>query len=135
METKYCIFGNIPSKANQYEISIKKGKPSFRKKDHIKAYEDSFLAQIWPEVDFTFESAEDLPETKMIQGRFELLDVHVYYKNSVHDLDNAFKTLLDCCQLAKLVKNDKDCYHIGHAYKHIDKENPRVEFTLRELCL
>lgn len=127
----FLVYGNLPSKANQYEISIKKGKPSFRKKDHIVAYERAFLSQIWPEFDFTFCDASELPDDLMIHGEFELR-AHVYYKNSVHDLDNAFKMFLDCCEMAKLIENDKYCTHI-EAWKHVDRVKPRVEFTLIKL--
>lgn len=128
-DRKYVILGNIPSKANQYDIGVLKGKPTFRKKDVIKNYEESFLCQVWPEYDFTFDDARSLPDTKMMAEPFELL-VRVYYKTQQHDLDNAFKTLLDCCQQARLIKNDNQCVHIN-GYKYIDKENPRVEFMIK----
>lgn len=129
VELKYTVLGNIPSKANQYDIGVLRGKPTFRKKDSVKNYEASFLAQVWPDYDLVFQDYRDLPTIKMINVPFELL-VRVYYKNNSHDLDNAFKTLLDCCQQAKLIANDKLCMHI-HGYKYVDKDNPRVEFMIR----
>ena len=48
------------------------------------------------------------------------------------DLDNAFKILLDCLQGCKTIKNDRQCVEIV-ARKLIDKENPRVEFTIEEI--
>lgn len=127
----YVVKGNIPSKANQYDIGVVKGKPTFRKKQAIVDYEESFIDQVWPEFDNVFGSYKDLPETRMISEPFEL-HARVYYKNRMHDLDNAFKTLLDCCQMAKLISNDNLCMNI-HGYKFIDKDNPRVEFFLRKI--
>lgn len=130
METVvYIVKGNIPSKANQYDIGVVKGKPTFRKKEAVVQYEKSFLAQIWPDYDWVFGDAKDLPTTRMMSVPFELV-VGVYYKSGMHDLDNAFKTLLDCCQMAKLISNDNLCMHI-EGFKHVDKNNPRVEFMLR----
>lgn len=128
-EMKFVVKGNIPSKANQYDIGVLRGKPTFRKKKSVSDYEASFLSQVWPKFDFVFGSAKDLPATRMINVPFELL-VEVYYKNNGHDLDNAFKTLLDCCQQAKLISNDNLCMHIM-GWKYVDKNDPRVEFTLR----
>lgn len=127
--TPIVVRGNVPSKANQYDISIKGGRPSFRKKDVVVSYEESFLSQVWPDFDFVFRQKSELPDTRMMKDPFELL-IRVYYKTKAHDLDNAFKTVLDCCQQAKLIANDNLCMHI-HGYKYVDKDNPRVEFVIR----
>lgn len=124
--TPITVYGNVPSKANQYEVSIKGGKPAFKKKDAVVQYEQSFLSQVWPEFDFVFGDRRDLPTTRMISEPFEL-HLRVYYKTMAHDLDNAFKTVLDCCQMAKLISNDNLCMYI-RGYKCIDRQNPRVEF-------
>lgn len=130
MNELIIVQGNVPSKANQYDIGVQRGKPTFRKKEKVVQYEESFLSQVWPDFDFVFGSASDLPEERMMKEPFELL-IKVYYKSQLHDLDNAFKTVLDCCQMAKLIKNDNLCMHI-HGYKFVDKNNPRIEFILRK---
>lgn len=64
----------------------------------------------------------------MIDRPFKLF-VDVYHSNDRHDLDNALKTLLDCLQYCRVIKNDRKCIEI-QARKLIDKENPRVEIVL-----
>lgn len=128
--TLYIIKGNVPSKANQYDIGVLRGKPTFRKKKQVVDYEESFLSQVWPEFDFVFGSRQDLPTTRMMDKPFELL-IKVYYKSKMHDLDNSFKTVLDCCQMAKLISNDNLCMHVN-GFKFVDKDNPRVEFMIRQ---
>ena len=52
------------------------------------------------------------------------------YESSVrYDLDNALKTILDCLQMVKAITDDNLCRKIV-AEKHIDKNNPRVVFTI-----
>ena len=48
------------------------------------------------------------------------------------DLDNSLKCLLDCLQTCKAIKNDRNCVKIV-ANKYIDKNNPRIEFTIVEV--
>lgn len=72
------------------------------------------------------------------EGSVRMLAV-CYYRNRVRDLDVAL--LQDCLQegdLKKLgagiIKNDRQVVEI-HAIRMIDKDNPRVVFTLEEIML
>jgi Holliday junction resolvase RusA-like endonuclease len=68
---------------------------------------------------------------KNIAGFFELY-ADVYFQSNQPDLDNSLKGLLDCLQNCKAIKNDRNCVKIV-ANKFIDKNNPRIEFTLVEV--
>ena len=111
------ILGNTPSKSNCYRI-IKLGKhASLAKTPLLKKYEESFFWQVGALRD------------KMISVPFEF-HVDVFYPSKRSDLDNSFKVVLDCLQKCKVIKNDNNCSLI-HARKFIDKENPRIEFTIK----
>jgi Holliday junction resolvase RusA-like endonuclease len=66
----------------------------------------------------------------MISKRFKLT-VDVFNSSDRPDLDNSFKTILDCLQLCRAIKNDRLCAEI-HARKFVDKLNPRIEFQISE---
>jgi twinkle protein len=56
----------------------------------------------------------------------------VFYDSRRPDLDNSLKVVLDCLQKAKVIKNDNKAMEIL-ARKHLDKINPRIEFSIVEL--
>ena len=58
--------------------------------------------------------------------------IDVYYPSKRSDLDNVLKLQLDVLQRIKCIKNDNNCCLI-HARKFVDKENPRVEITIKTL--
>lgn len=120
MEYKDTIIGKLPSKSNCYKIITIGGHASLCKQKVLKDYEKSFYLQC---------KLRD----KNIESMFKL-NVDIYHENNRPDLDNGFKILLDCLQQAKVIKNDRQCMEI-HARKLIDKQNPRVEFTLFEIIL
>ena len=72
---------------------------------------------------------------QMLNYKYDLIDtefkfiIDVYYNSRRPDLDNALKVILDCLQKARAIKNDNKCVEIV-AKKHLDKENPRVKFTI-----
>lgn len=68
---------------------------------------------------------------KLIDGNFKF-EIDVYYPNRRSDLDNSLKVVLDCLQKCGVIRNDNRCLEII-ARKHLDKENPRIEFTITEL--
>ena len=117
---KEVIYGNTPSKSNCYLVIRLGNKCSLAKKAALKKYEVSFYSQL----------SADL-RGKNIEGFFEL-NIDVYYPSMRSDLDNSLKVVLDCLQKAKAIKNDNKCMRIV-AQKHIDKKEPRVEFTLTTL--
>lgn len=57
--------------------------------------------------------------------------VKVYRPRSAGDLDNSLKALLDALK-GKAFYDDAQVYEI-HAFKYIDKKNPRVEVTVEAM--
>lgn len=113
------ILGQIPSKSNSYKVITIAGHSSLGKTKALKDYERTFFLQCGKY------------RNRNIKGFFELW-VDVYFHSNLPDLDNSLKCLLDCLQMAKAIKNDRQCVKIV-ANKYVDKNNPRVEFTLVEL--
>lgn len=123
------IYGNVPSKSNSYKIITIMGKPkdgkparahsSLGKTNELRAYEKSFFTQCGGYRD------------RMISTYFELI-VDVFYPSQRPDLDNGLKIILDCLQTCRAIKNDNLCRHID-IRKHVDKQNPRVEFLIKSL--
>lgn len=119
MKHEQVILGNAPSKANQYKIITLGGHGSLAKTQALKEYEQKFYLQC------------GAYRNKNIQGFFELY-VDVYFHSNRPDLDNSLKCLLDCLQTCKAIKNDRNCVKIV-ANKFVDKNNPRIEFTIVEV--
>lgn len=117
MNQKYIIKGNVPSKSNQYKVIRLGSKCSLGKQAQLKKYEKSFFLQM---MDYTFET---------IEGLFEF-EIDVFYDSRRPDLDNSLKVVLDCLQKVGAIKNDNKCMKIT-ARKHLDKEDPRCEFTIK----
>lgn len=113
------ILGNIVGKANHY-MAVPDGAGGKRiiKDEAIRAYEKSFKEQCKIYAD------------KYVLGSFGLV-ADVYFSSSRSDLDNAIKTLLDCLQSCGAFADDNKCISI-EARKHIDREQPRVRYALRE---
>jgi Holliday junction resolvase RusA-like endonuclease len=84
----------------------------------LKIYEDNFFIQC------------NHYRDKNIDTYFEFY-IDVYYPSQRSDLDNSLKVVLDCLQKVKAIKNDNKCIKIV-AQKFLDKENPRIEFTITE---
>lgn len=119
MKHEQVIYSQIPSKSNQYKIITISGHSSLAKTTAMKEFEKKFYLQC------------GAYRNKNIKGFFELY-VDVYFQSNQPDLDNALKGLLDCLQTCKAIKNDRNCVKIV-ANKFIDKNNPRIEFTLKEV--
>lgn len=115
---KQTIYGKIPSKSNSYKIITINGHPSLAKQPIMKEYEKNFFIQC-------------AMRGKSINGYFKL-ELDVFYENLRPDLDNCFKALLDCLQMCRVIKNDRQCVEIT-ARKFVDKKNPRIEFILEEV--
>jgi len=113
------IIGHCPAKANNYKIVYIGGHASLKKTDATEKYEKDFFMQVGKY------------RNMMISGFFEL-HVRVYFETLSPDLDNSLKTLLDCLQYTKTIKNDNKCVKIV-AEKFVDKNNPRVEFKIVEI--
>lgn len=119
MKHEQVIYGSVPSKSNCYKIITLGGHGSLAKTDAMKEFEKKFYLQC------------GAYRNKNIQGFFELY-ADVYFQSNQPDLDNSLKGLLDCLQGCKAIKNDRNCVKIV-ANKFIDKNNPRIEFTLVEV--
>lgn len=110
------IHGKVPSKSNCYKIITIRGHGSLAKQAALKSYEKSFYLQC--------NKYRNLNITALFE-----LHLSVFYENQRPDLDNCFKTVLDCLQACKAIKNDRNCVKIV-AEKFIDKVNPRIEFKI-----
>ncbi len=113
------IQGQCPSKSNAYKIITINGHASLAKQASLKLYEKSFYLQC------------NEYRNKMIKGLFEL-EINVYNGSQRPDLDNAFKITLDCLQSCKAIENDRNCVKIT-AQKFVDKVNPRIEFSIKQV--
>ena len=119
MSQKFIITGNTPSKSNCYKVIRLGNRCGLGKQKKLYDYEKSFLSQM---LQYDYE---------IIEGNFKFI-IDVFYNSRRPDLDNSLKVVLDCLQKAKAIKNDNKCLEIN-AYKHLDKEKPRVEFSIVEL--
>lgn len=115
------ILGNPPSKSNCYRIVTIKGHGSLAKTPALNKYRESFFMQCGDYRNLN------------IEGFFELY-VNVYLTSMSQDLDNILKEILDSLQACKAIKNDNRCVKIV-AQKFLDKNNPRIEFELKEVKL
>lgn len=119
MKHEQVIYGNPPSKSNQYRIINIGGHGSLGKTDALHKYERDFYLQC------------GAYRNKNIKGFFELY-IDVYFQSNRPDLDNALKSTLDCLQGCKAIANDRNCVKIV-ANKFIDPVRPRLEFTIVEV--
>lgn len=109
------ILGQVPSKSNGYRIANNR----LFKSIELKSYEVSFEWQIKKHL------------KKSIDVPFQIW-IDVYFQSNRSDLDNAAKVILDCLQTSGVIKNDRLC-SVLVMRKHIDKENPRIEFEIKDL--
>ena len=116
---KVTILGDMPSKSNQYRIITIKGHSSLAKTTAVKKYEENFYKQ-------------NFLRDENIKGFFEV-EVDVFFQSNRKDLDGAFKLFLDVLQSTHTIVNDRQCTKIV-ARKFIDRNNPRVEFVLKEVA-
>lgn len=120
MKHEQIIYGSVPSKSNCYKIVTLAGHGSLAKTAAMKEFEKKFYLQCGKY------------RNRNIRGFFELY-ADVYFQSNQPDLDNSLKGLLDCLQGCNAIKNDRNCVKIV-ANKFIDKNNPRIEFTLVEVA-
>lgn len=117
---RQTIYGQPPSKSNRYRIiRTPGGKCGIADSPALLKYEQLFFMQCGL-------------RNRKISQRFRF-DVDVYFSSDRPDLDNSLKVILDCLQKFGAIKNDRLCVEI-HARKLIDKKNPRIEFTIEEIC-
>ena len=116
------IFGEIPAKANHYQAVPDKrtGGRRIIKDRVIRNYEGWFVRQIKKE-----PGVPDEP----IRNPF-VIEVTICYTSTRHDLDNGMKTLLDCLQMAGIIRDDAQCREI-HARKIVNKFEPFVHLIIK----
>jgi len=119
MNEYQIINGNVPSKSNSYKVINVAGHASLAKTSALKEYENRFYIQC------------DKYRNTCISGYFELY-LRVFYPSERSDLDNSLKIILDCLQKCKAIQNDNKCVKIL-AEKYLDKERPRIEFTINKI--
>ena len=118
MKIKQTIIGHVPSKSNSYKLGkTKNGTSMMFKSKSLTKYERDFFIQLDSKLKRL--NYDDLFE----------LDVNVYFRSMRSDLDNSLKIILDCLECCGVIKNDNKCFSIK-AKKHIDKNNPRIEFKI-----
>ncbi|MDH6343160.1 Holliday junction resolvase RusA-like endonuclease [Parabacteroides sp. PFB2-12] len=114
------ILGQCIGKSNNYlAVPGQSGERRIIKNDKIRAYEKSFINQC------------QIYKGRGISGRFKL-SVTVWHSSVRFDLDNSLKTVLDCLQSVGAITNDSQCFAI-QAEKRIDKNNPRIEYSIEEI--
>ena len=162
IDGKCVIYGNVPSKSNCYRIITFKSKKKEGKtlytvdqrdvmmklfhdgqwdelRDELNKHDDgskrshASLAKTKDLTDYEKSFAEQcgLYAGANIEGAFKI-EMVVYYPSRRSDLDNSLKIVLDCLQHNGAFKNDNNCEEIS-AKRRVDKDNPRIEFTLEKL--
>ena len=111
------ILGHVPSKSNGYRIANNR----MFKSIELKSYEASFEWQI----------KKHLKENESVEVPFQIW-IEVYFQSNRSDLDNSAKVILDCLQTSGVIKNDRLC-QVLVMRKHIDKDNPRIEFEIKAI--
>lgn len=111
------ILGQVPSKSNGYRIANNR----LFKSIELKSYEVSFEWQI----------KKYTSENETVEVPFQIW-IEVYFQSNRSDLDNSGKVILDCLQTSGVIKNDRLC-EVLVMRKHIDKENPRIEFEIKAI--
>ena len=119
MKHEQVIYGQPPSKSNQYRIITLSGHGSLAKTTTLKEYEKRFYLEC------------GAYRNRNIKGFFEIY-LDVYFQSNRPDIDNCLKVVLDCLQSCKAITNDRNCVKIV-ANKFIDRIRPRLEFTLVEV--
>ena len=109
--------GQVLAKANHYQ-AMPDGQGGHRiiKDKALRSYEQEFDRQC------------QLYRGRRISEPF-MLAIDVWHRSDRYDLDNSLKTVPDCLQYAGAITDDKLCYSI-QATKHVDKFNPRIEFSI-----
>jgi Holliday junction resolvase RusA-like endonuclease len=106
------IYGTVPSKSNSYRIA---GRFMYKTKA-LKDYEASFVDQC------------KIYKDANLEGNIRI-NLKVYYPNRKSDLDGVTKAVLDLLQKVNAFDNDNKVTEL-FLYKGLDKENPRIEFTI-----
>lgn len=121
---KQVILGAVPAKSNCYRIvtfkskdPLKKSYSHLAKTKELNEYEKSFTLQC-----IKYRNLR-------VNAKFRI-EIDVWFRQQRSDLDNAAKVILDMLQKVSAIDNDNLLYELVMR-KHIDKENPRIEFQIQ----
>jgi Holliday junction resolvase RusA-like endonuclease len=120
MQKTETIFGQVIAKANHYLVvpDSHNGGKRLIKDDELRAYEKLFIQQCV------------IYKDRCINRPFKLV-IDVFQSSNRFDLDNSLKTILDLLQYVHAISDDNLCMKI-EATKHIDRERPRVVYSIEE---
>jgi len=113
------IHGHLPRKSNSRRIVVNRrtGKPMVIKSQDALDYERDFMRQV--------------PGSAKIGMKGELhLTAVIYYRSNRSDLSD--ELFCDLMEKAGIIENDRQ-FVAKILYKRIDKENPRVVFTVSSI--
>jgi Holliday junction resolvase RusA-like endonuclease len=110
------VLGQLPSLKNRRRLIPGKGarKPMIIKSKDAMDYEQSFLLAIPQKMRVGYEGPVSVK-------------VRVWYQSRRSDLST--ELLFDLFQKAGIIKNDNQVHHV-ESFKGLDRENPRVHFTI-----
>ena len=124
-EFKFTIYGNPVTKKNHSRIVFRGNKPKLLPSEQYSAYETNFKAEcmirgLW---------------NKMLSERLNIACVYYMQTHRKVDLTNLLSATMDCLVTARVIEDD-NCNiaysHDGSCVKY-DKNNPRVEITIKEV--
>jgi Holliday junction resolvase RusA-like endonuclease len=110
------IFGQLPSIKNRRRLIPGKGarRPMIIKSKEAMDYEQAFLMAIPQRMRVGYDGPVSVK-------------VRVWYQSRRSDLST--ELLLDLLQKSGIILNDRQVHHI-ESFKGLDKENPRLHFTV-----
>lgn len=113
----FTVLGHCPRKSNSRRI-VRMGTriASIKSKEALE-YEQSFILQIPRKL------------KKNIECKLALT-AYIYYRSRRSDLSD--ELFCDCLEKADIIKNDRQIAE-KHLFCLVDKDNPRIEFTLDEI--
>lgn len=127
-ETEY--YGQVTGKKNSRVIAINQhtGKPFVRMNDNAKRQEMDMAREFRDDLIYAKLSPEDF-ENK----RIEVIAEFWNQDKRKHDLDNQISSILDALVKAEVLPDDSQStvWKISATYKGVDKEDPRVEITIK----
>lgn len=153
----FTVYGNPPAKSNCYRIISFKKKKQIISDENVtiwlsKIHESTSLEQvreILAEIEDLdtqkahyslakstklkrYEKEFEEQSTKFRNTNINVpfgITITVYFPTKRSDLDNSLKVVLDCLQHCKTINNDNLCMTVL-ASKAIDKDSPRIEFSI-----
>ncbi len=119
----FVVFGQLVSMKNSRRLlkNRRTGKTFSAKSEEAMKYLEDFCRQVPPEYRGIKLGSMQRPLRIVCS---------VFYQSRRSDLDIAL--LLDCLQVAEVIRNDRDIIE-QHLYAEVDAKNPRVELLIEEI--